>query len=135
MKYSTVAALLLASLGALAAGCEPCLEKGQNGFSEPGPEEFQLMFSNIVSRETEIFVNDVKAGTVCQETENAVVGNFPIDSRTVIKISSLVSAEAECFVSPCCSSDCEGQVCDGDAVTDTTPFAGRVYNTAFIWMY
>jgi hypothetical protein len=126
--------LVILVVAASANGCDTCLEEGSNGFPDPGPDEFQLMFSNIVSRETEIRVNGEMVGAVCQETEFAVVGNFPVGERTEIIVHSLVSG-TDCILSPCCSGDCSAQVCHGDPVVNTTPFAGRIYNTALIWMY
>ena len=121
-------------------GCGPCLEKGGNGVPAPEEHEFQLVFNNIVSRESELTVDildddqDAWVFTLCEETEYITVGNFPVSTETTIKIHSMVS-DSDCYVSVCCTSDCGGQECHGPPVVDTTPFAGRVFSTGLVWRY
>ncbi len=132
----TIAAVLMCAaccLSAGTAGCGKCLEKGSNGVPSPEEGEFQLVFSNIVSRETSIYVNGEKVGEVCDETEYATVGNFPVGTHTIIKMSSMISSHTECHVSPNCSSNCDAQECHGEPVIDTTPFSGRKLSTGLIW--
>ncbi|MBD3368250.1 MAG: hypothetical protein GF405_08790 [Candidatus Eisenbacteria bacterium] len=122
--------LLLSALAG--GGCDNCLEQGRNGVPAPGEDEFQLVFSNIVSRESDLLVDGVEVGTVCAETEYATVGNFPVDTHSIIEIHNKMSA-TYCAVSPNCDSNCDSQVCEGDPVIDTTPFAGQIFSTGFIW--
>ncbi len=124
---------LVALLAALASGgCDKCLEQGRNGVPPPGDQEFQLVFSNIVSRESGLLVDGVEVGTVCAETEYATVGNFPVDTHSTIEIHNKLSA-TYCAISPNCDANCDAQQCEGDPVIDTTPFAGQIFSTGFIW--
>lgn len=124
--------VLLGLLGSASAACGPCLEQGKNGVPAPGENEFQLVFSNIVSRETPLYVDGQKVGEVCMETEYATVGNFPVNTNTTLLLKNMLSGN-DCYISPNCDSNCDAQICDGDPVIDTTPFAGRVFATGFIW--
>jgi hypothetical protein len=139
MKWALIPGVAAVSF-VIFTGCGPCLEKGKNGVPDPEGEEFQLVFNNIVSRESELTVDNLDDGqeawkfTLCEETEYITVGNFPISTQTTIKIHSMVS-DSDCYVSPCCTSDCGAQVCYGPPVVDTTPFAGRVYGTGLVWRY
>ena len=119
--------------GSLLANCSECLERGGNGVPEPGVDEFQLVFNNIVTRETDVFVDGQMAGTICQATEYATVGNFPVSTETEIQFHSMIS-DTSCYDSPNCSADCGAQTCSGPPFLDTTPFAGRSYVTGLIWL-
>jgi len=105
----------------------------------PGPDEFQLVFNNIVSRESDLTIDyadgahPAQTFTLCQETEYITVGNFPVSTQTIITIHSMVS-DSDCHVSPCCSSNCNAQLCQGQPLVDTTPFAGGIYSTGLIWL-
>jgi hypothetical protein len=136
----------LLSLGAFMAlcgpttACNPCLNQGRNGVAEPDPNEFQLVFSNIVSRATELLVDnlddewDAVSSQLCEETEYITVGNFSASTQTTIEIRSGIS-DGVCHVSPCCTSSCDSQQCDGAPVVDTTPFAGGVFVTGLVWKF
>jgi hypothetical protein len=122
----------LALAASWAAACSPCLEQGANGVPAPGPDQFQLVFSNIVSRETVLYVDGQEVGEVCMETEFATVGNFPVNTHTVLMLKNMLSG-TDCYISPNCDNNCDAQQCQGDEVLDTTPFAGRIFATGFIW--
>ena len=128
MRWS--AGLLLALTAV--AGCNPCLDKGSNGVPDPPEGMYQLVFSNLVSRETRLIVDGQEAGKVCAETEYATVGNFPVNTHSQIEIRSMVSANSLCHVSPNCDANCGGETCDGDPVIDTTPFSGRKLSTGLV---
>jgi hypothetical protein len=125
---------LAVGLALALAGCVDCLGQGQNGVGPPGPDEFQLVFSNIVSRESELYLNGNKVCTVCAESEFVTVGNFPAEPETKLHIVSMVDGRI-CHFSPCCTSDCSNQTCSGEAVFDSTPFSGTIYHTGLIWRY
>jgi len=124
-------ALGLMAVGLAVAACEPCLDGGTNGLDEPGEGYYQLVFSNVTGRQTVLYVDGDWAGRICEQTEFASVGNFPVSPETTIEIRS-PDFDASCFISPNCSTDCGGQVCDGSAVIDTTPFSGHTFATGFI---
>lgn len=132
MKNKMLFLGILLATGSLLAACTDCLEGGSNGFPDPTVEEFQLVFSNIVTRETEVFVDGQLVGTVCQATENATIGNFPVSTETEIKFHSMISGNY-CYESPNCSFSCDNEACWGPPILDTTPFAGRPYVTGLIW--
>ena len=119
-------------------GCDPCLEQGRHGVAAPDPDEFQLVFSNIVSRGTELLVDnldddwDAVSFLLCEESEDITLGNFSVSTQTTIEMRSATSG-AVCYASPCCTSDCDDQSCNGPPVVDTTPFAGGVYVTGLVW--
>lgn len=123
---------LLFAFGFLFAGCSECLEQGSNGVPDPGLDEFQLQFNNIVNRETEIFVDGQLVGTVCLETEYATVGNFPVSTETEIMYRLLLSG-TDCYHTPNCDGVCDAQTCWGPPILDSTPFAGRVLVIGIIW--
>lgn len=133
MKTMWMMAGSLLLLSSLLSGCPACLEKGSNGVPEPSLGEFQLVFNNIVSRETELLVDGQMAGTVCAATEYATVGNFPVSTETEILIR-LLSSGKDCYESPNCDGNCDGQQCWGPKVVDTTPFSGRVFVTGVKWL-
>ncbi len=125
---------LLACLVSGATGCEPCMGQGQNGVPDPELDEFQLVFNNIIARNTDLLVDGEVVAVLCEETEYITVGNFPVGTDTTILIESRVSGNA-CYISPCCSSHCSHQSCYGSPVIDTTAFAGRVFVTGLIWAW
>jgi hypothetical protein len=123
---------LAAVVSCVTLGCEPCLESGKHGVPDPEPHEFQLIFDNVVSRNTPVFVDGEKVGTVCSETNNVTLGNFPVGTCSIIMARSEVSG-TECYFSPNCSLSCDDQTCDPDACMDTNPFAGDVFHARLIW--
>lgn len=132
MRAGLLVWVFLLAASTVLPGCPRCLEQGRNGVPDPEAGEFQLVFNNIVSRETDIYVDGDKVGTVCQETEYATVGNFPVGTHTELMAHSKISS-SDCYLSPCCTPDCAAQVCNGARVVDTTPFDGSVFNTGLIW--
>ncbi len=127
-----VTTILVVIGAALTVACPPCLSEGQNGVPDPEANEFQLVFNNIVSRDSDVHVNGEKVATICMETEFATIGNFPVGTDTTIMIHSKVT-NSDCYNSPCCTPECSIQVCNGPPLVDTTPFAGQIYETGFIW--
>ena len=123
--------MVLAGMGLACAGCD-CLDSGDNGFGPPEQDEFQLVFDNVVSRNTPVYVNGEHVGTVCQETGDVTLGNFPVDECTVIRIRSEVS-QTDCYISPNCTTECSAQECSGNPCLDTRPYAGRQMKVTFTW--
>jgi len=91
-------------------------EDAEDGLDEP-PEDLEEDLDEVEDEE---------------ETEFATVGHFPVGTSTELMVHSMIS-DSDCYLSPCCTSDCASQVCHGARVVDTTPFAGSVYNTGLIW--
>lgn len=130
MKTGLVVLVTITS--GLALGCEPCLESGEHGVPDPEAHEFQLIFDNVVSRNTPVFVNGEEVGNVCSETDDVTLGNFPVDTCTVIMAHSQVSG-SDCYFSPNCTQSCADQECDPDTCLDTNQFAGDVFHARLIW--
>ncbi len=126
------------ALPGLLSGCDPCLDQGKHGVADPDADEFQLVFNNIVSRDNELVIDildddwDPVSALLCGETENITIGNFLVSTQTTFEIHSAIS-DSVCYVSPCCTSDCNSQHCDGPPLVDTTPFAGGVFVTGLVW--
>jgi hypothetical protein len=127
-------ALVVAGVFGMPLGCEPCLESGKHGVPDPEPNEYQLVFDNVVSRNTPMFVDGEKVGVACEETNNVTMGNFPVSTCSIIMARSEVSG-TDCYFSPNCSDSCESQECIPDACMDTTPYAGEIYHIYLIWDY
>jgi hypothetical protein len=128
----TLMILALTGFFWLPLGCEPCLESGKHGVPDPEPHEYQLVFDNVVSRNTPVFVDGEEIGTVCEETNDVTLGNFPVDTCSIIMARSQVSG-TDCYFSPNCTNSCDSQECTPDACADTTPFAGDILHVRLIW--
>lgn len=127
--FSTVAGTLFLQLG-----CEPCLESGKHGVPDPEPHEYQLVFDNVVSRNTPVFVDGEKVGVACEETNDVTLGNFPVNTCSIIMARSQVSG-TDCYFSPNCTNSCDSQECSPDSCIDTTPYAGEIFHIHLIWEY
>ena len=126
--------LALAGVFWLPLGCEPCLDSGKHGVPDPEPHEYQLVFDNVVSRNTPVFVDGEEVGMACEETNNVTLGNFPVNTCSIIMARSQVSG-TDCYFSPNCTQNCGDQECDPDPCKDTTPYAGDIYHISLIWEY
>ncbi len=115
-------------------GCEPCLESGKHGVPDPEENEYQLVFNNVVSRNTPVFVDGEKVGVVCEETNNVTLGNFPVNTCSIIMARSEVSY-TDCYFSPNCTGSCDSQECSPDTCMDTTLYAGETLHIHLVWEY
>ena len=122
----------LAGVFWLSLGCSPCLDSGKHGVPDPEPHEYQLVFDNVVSRDTPVFVDGKEVGVACEETDNVTLGNFPVSTCSIIMARSQVSG-TDCYFSPNCTRSCDDQECDPDFCKDTTPLAGETYHIRLIW--
>jgi len=114
----TIQTFLLLLAATLPAGCDKCINGGKNGVGEPGPGEWQLVFTSRTTREVDLFVDGDKAAVICPTTNKATVGNFPVSACTIIKAHIRESA-TDCYYSPNCTQDCDSQTCDPDPCLDT----------------
>ncbi len=110
--------IALSTCAGLLAGCDNCLGKGRHGVPDPGPGEWQFVFSSYTGREVGLFVNGEKAGVVCENAKEVTIGNYPIHSCTIVRAHIRETAK-DCFYSPNCTDDCDAQVCDPDTCLDT----------------
>lgn len=131
MRLTVVSvALIIAAVSA--AGCEECLGSGKNGVPDPQADEYQLVVTNVVSRNTPVFIDGEEVGVVCEETDNATVGNFPVSDCSTIMFRSRVSG-SDCYISPNCTQYCDNQECTPDTCADTTPYAGQLLPISLVW--
>jgi hypothetical protein len=132
MNPGWIVAAIISSV--LVPGCEPCLESGKHGVPDPEAHEYQLVFNNEVSRNTAVFVDGKEVGKACSETNGVTLGNFPVDTCSIIIARSDVTGE-DCHFSPNCTFSCDSQECDPDTCNDTTRYAGEIYTISLIWDY
>jgi hypothetical protein len=104
------------------AGCVDCIDSGHNGkVPDAGPDEFQLVLSNGISREMPVYVDDEKVATVCADSKGVVIGNFKVSDCSTFKVRNEAQS-CTARLTPCTTYLCQDTTCS--ECFDTRPSAG-----------
>jgi hypothetical protein len=124
MTRALCAFLLSIPAALLLPACNDCMDTGNNGnVPEAGPGEYTLIVDNGISRDLPVYVDGKQVATVCQETGNVRVGNFPMSSCSKFNVFDEVN-QCMAYLTPCggtlCQEECSTTCFDTAAITDGT---------------